>query len=152
MRRCSAGRSANQFWSWQLYDDGPIAWAGAWSWFDSFTNDLPANKTEASYFARPYTRMNPTYGGGPMLYPDGTVATGFLNNDTNATNPCNSRVYDAGAAKDHLWRLLGDAGYDYNPLASATNQPHAGRTLDSRRRLNTRVRWARQRCGLPLLD
>ena len=115
----------NQFWSWQLYNNGPIAWAGAWSWFDSFTNDLPANQTEASYFARPFTRMNPTYGGGPMRYPDGTIAAGFLNQDTNATDPRNSRVYDAGACKN-IYGALGDLDYSYNALASAANQPHNG--------------------------
>jgi len=115
----------NQFWSWQLYNNGPIAWAGAWSWFDSFTNDLPANQSEASYFARPFTRMNATYGGGPMLYPNGTIATGFLNQDTNATDPRNSRVYDAGACKN-IYGALGDLDYSYNSLASAANQPHAG--------------------------
>jgi hypothetical protein len=122
LQRCTA---RHHFWDWQLYSNGPIVWAGAWSWFDSFTNDLPANQTEASYFARPFTRMNATYGGGPMLYPDGTMATGFLNQDTNATDPRNSRVYDAGACKN-IYRALGDVDYSYNALASAVNQPHAG--------------------------
>jgi hypothetical protein len=115
---------AHQHWSWQLYGGGTVAWAGAWSWFDSFTNDLPANKTENSYFARPFTRMNPTYGGNPMTYPDGTIATGFLNGDVNATNPANSRVYDAGCAKDIYGNV--QISYGYNSLASATNQQHTG--------------------------
>lgn len=115
----------SHFWDWQLYSNGPIVWAGVWSWFDSFTHDLPANQTEASYFARPFTRMNPVYGGGPMLYPNGSIATGFLNQDPNATDPRNSRVYDAGAAKN-IYGALGDLDYAYNPLASAGNQPHAG--------------------------
>jgi len=115
----------HQFWNWQDYSNGPIVWAGAWSWFDSFTNDLPANQTEASYFARPFTRMDATFGGGPMLYPNGAIATGFLNHDTYATDPRNSRVYDAGACKN-IYGALGDLDYSYNSLASAPNQPHAG--------------------------
>ncbi len=116
----------HHFWNWENYGGGTIVWAGAWTWFDSFTNDLPANKSELSYFARPYTRMNPIYGGGPMLYPDGTMATGFLNHDTNAANPSDSRVYDAGGSKTIYGSVLGDADYGYNPLASAAGQPHAG--------------------------
>jgi hypothetical protein len=116
----------HQFWSWEDYGGGTIVWAGAWSWFDSFTNDLPANKSELSYFARPYTRMNATYGGGPMLYPNGTIATGFLNNDTTATNPCDSCVYDAGGSKTIYGSVLGDTIYSYNSQACLTNQPHAG--------------------------
>ena len=115
-----------QFWNWEDYNGGTIVWAGAWTWFDSFTNDLPANKSELSYFARPYTRMNPTWGGGPMLYPNGTIATGFLNQDTTATNPCDSCVYDAGGAKSIYGSLLGEADYSFNSFASATTQPHAG--------------------------
>ena len=116
----------HHFWDWEYDGGGTIVWAGAWTWFDSFTNDLPANKSELSYFARPYTRLNPAYGGGPMLYPDGTIAAGFLNNDTNAANPLDSRVYDAGGSKTIYGSLLGDASYGYNPLASTTGQPHAG--------------------------
>ena len=116
--------TAHQFWSWQNYSGGDIVWAGAWCWFDSFTNDLPANQTENSYFARPYTRMHPTFGGGAMTYPDGTLGTGFLNNDVNATNPINSRVYDAGGAKDIYGNLV--LAYGFNANASASNQPHAG--------------------------
>ena len=67
------------FWDWQLYDGGPIVWSGAWSWFDSFRNEPPIVPSEPSYFARPFTRMHPLYGGPPMTYPDGTIATGFFN-------------------------------------------------------------------------
>jgi len=116
---------SHDFWNWQNYSNGPIVWAGAWSWFDSFTNDSPTNASEASYFARPYTRMHPIYGGGAMLYPDGIVATGFMNNDTNATDPRNSRVYDAGCSKD-IYGRIGDLGYQYNASASAANQQHTG--------------------------
>ena len=116
----------HDFWNWEDYAGGTIVWAGAWTWFDSFTNDLPANQSELSYFARPYTRMNPAFGGEPMLYPDGTIATGFLNQDTTAANPSDSRVYDAGGSKTIYGSVLGDATYNYNSLASAPNQPHAG--------------------------
>ena len=110
----------NDFWDWQNYAGGPVAWAGFLDWFDSFSNVSYTTRDEPSYFARPYTRMNPTYGGAPMLYPNGTIATGFLNNDTNATDPRNSRVYDAGAAKDIYGNLRLDP--NYNSVASATNQ------------------------------
>jgi hypothetical protein len=42
----------HHFWNWQSYGNGPIVWAGAWSWFDSFLADSPTNQSEASYFAR----------------------------------------------------------------------------------------------------
>ena len=116
----------HQFWDWQDYGGGTIVWAGVWTWFDSFTNDLPAHKSELSYFARPYTRMHPAYGGAPMLYPDGTVASGFLNHDPTAANPCDSRVYDAGGSKTIYGSVLGDVSYGYNALASAAKQPHTG--------------------------
>ena len=109
----------NDFWDWQNYSGGAFAWAGCWSWYDSFTNASDTSQDEPSYFARPYTRMNATYGGGPMLYPNGTIATGFLNSDTNATDPRNSRVYDAGAAKDIFGNLRLDP--NYTSIASATN-------------------------------
>jgi hypothetical protein len=109
-------------WNWQLYAGGTIVWAGAWTWFDSFRNDPPSNPSEPSYFARPFTRMHPVYGGSAMTYPDGTVATGFFNND--ASDPRNSRVYDAGGSKDIFGHV--QLSYGFNSLASASNQPHAG--------------------------
>ena len=60
--------------------------------------------------------MNPNYGGGPMLYPNGTIATGFLNNDTNASDPRDSCVYDAGAAKNIHGALNID--YDYTSVSN----------------------------------
>lgn len=113
---------AHMFWNWQSNTNGPVVWAGAWSWFDSFLNDSPTNQSEFSYFARPYTRLHPTYGGGPMTYPDGTIATGFFNNDPS--DPRNSRVYDAGSAKDIYGRLVLD--FNYNANASTAAQPHNG--------------------------
>ena len=142
----------HNFWDWVDYTGGTIVWAGAWTWFDSFTNDLPANRSELSYFARPYTRMNPAFGGGPMLYPDGTVATGFLNQDTTAANPCDSRIYDAGGSKTIYGSVLGDATFNYNSLASAPTQPHAGELwIAAADRILGRSA-ARQRYGVPLLD
>ncbi len=87
-----------QLWDWQLYNGtDPIEWAGCWTWFDD------------AAFARPYTRTGPTCSGSPMTYPDGTVATGFLNN--NSTDPRNSRVYDCGVHIRHLWQRLHSYGY-----------------------------------------
>lgn len=77
-------------WNWPKYGDGEIAWVGMHNWFDD----------EA--FARPYTRTHPRYGGPIMTYPDGTPATGYRG---PATDPRNSRVYDASMAKDILGRL-----------------------------------------------
>ena len=89
----------NSCWSWNDYNGtDQIEWAGAWTWFD-----------DASW-CRPLTRTGPTYGGSPMTYPNGTVATGFLNN--NPADPRNSEVYDAGCAADifgNLW--IEDYGY-----------------------------------------
>ena len=112
----------HHFWNWESYSNGPIVWAGAWNWFDSFLADSPANPSEASYFARPFTRLHPQFGGPPMTYPDGTVATGFFDNDP--TDPRKSRVYDAGAAKDILGQLT--LSFNYNTSADDKNEPHAG--------------------------
>ena len=116
----------HHFWNWQDYGGGPIVWAGAWTWFDSFLDDPPANPSEVSYFARPFTRMHPEFGGGPMLYPEGAPATGFVNQDTHGANPSDSRVYDAGGSKTIYGSVLGDADYEYNTAAQASSQPHAG--------------------------
>jgi len=112
----------NSHWNWQAYSGGPIAWAGAWSWFDSFLADPPAMASEPGYFARPFTRLHPSYGGPPMKYPDGTIATGFFDHDP--TDPRKSRVYDAGAAKDVFGQLT--LGYGYNTSADDPTEPHAG--------------------------
>lgn len=44
----------NDFWNWQSYSGGAFAWAGCWSWYDSFSNASSTNQDEPSYFARPY--------------------------------------------------------------------------------------------------
>src|SRR5690606_34505699 len=73
--------------NWDNYHGGTIAWAGPEAWFDNLG------------FAQPYTRTHPIFGGGPMRYPDGTIATGYVG---DPTNPLNHRVYDAACAKDLL--------------------------------------------------
>ena len=72
-------------WSWPGYNGGTIQWLGAKDFFDD------------EEFARPYTRTHSRYGGPAMTYPDGAEATGY---DGDATDPRNSRVYDASCAKD----------------------------------------------------
>ena len=57
------------------------------NWFDN------------EWFAQPWTRTHPTYGGPPMTYPDGTEATGYIG---DPTDPRNSRVFDAGSSKEIL--------------------------------------------------
>jgi hypothetical protein len=57
-----------------------------------------------------------------MTYPDGSIATGFFDNDS--TDPRKSRVYDAGGSKDVFGHL--QPNYGYNSNASMSNQPHAG--------------------------
>ena len=73
-------------WGWNIYGGGPIRWVGPQNYFD------------CEDFAGVYTRKHPRYGGPAMTYPDGTVATGYFDNET--TNPLKSRVIDAGSAKN----------------------------------------------------
>ena len=96
-------------WSWQSYNGDPIYWAGAHSWFD----DLPE--------ARPYTRTHPVYGGPPMRYPDGRIATGY---DGDPNDPLNHRVFDAGCSKN----VLGEISFETHAIAKAVeeNGPHTG--------------------------
>jgi hypothetical protein len=85
-------------WCWQLYDGGEIVWVGSKNFWDD------------EEFARPWTRTHPIYGGPPMTYPDGTIATGYFDNDD--TDPRKSRVYDASSSKDILGNL--NLSYGYN--------------------------------------
>jgi len=101
----------HHFWNWQAYAGGTIKWAGAWTWFDD------------ADFARPYTRTHPLYGGPAMTYPDGTVATGFIDNDP--TDPRKSRVYDAGSADD-VMGVLDIQSYNYNEVVNANGGPFNG--------------------------
>jgi len=97
-------------WSWKAYGGGTIRWAGAKNFFDD------------EDFARPYTRTHPRYGGSPMTYPDGTIASGYNGSDTD---PRNSRVYDAGCSKNVLGTLAIDT---YTPVAAGS--PTNGLLLD----------------------
>ena len=90
-------------WSWENYNGGPIQWMSAHNWFDD------------EEFARPYTRTHPTYGGPPMTYPDGTIATGY---DGDPSNPFNSRVHDAGCAKN----VLGEITFGFEPSNDMVQQ------------------------------
>ena len=93
----------NTYWSWTSYHGGTIRWLGAKDFFDD------------EVYARPYTRTHLRYGGPPMTYPDGTVATGYNGPDTD---PRNSRVYDASCSKDILGNLSID---DYKYSTGPTN-------------------------------
>lgn len=95
-------------WNWQAYGGGTIKWAGAWTWFDD------------ADFARPYTRTHPVYGGPAMTYPDGTVATGFVDDDP--TDPRKSRVYHAGCSRD----VLGNVAYEPAFYNDAVQPPYPG--------------------------
>jgi len=75
-------------WNWEQYLGGPIRWVGPQNYFD------------CEDFAGIYTRKHPRYGGPAMTYPDGTIATGWIDNET--TNPFKSRVIDAAACKNIL--------------------------------------------------
>lgn len=98
-------------WNWQLYNDGTTVWVGMKNFFDD------------EWFAQPWTNTHPTYGGGNMTYPDGTIATGYFNNDDS--DPRNSRIYDASTAKDILGNLSVIYGYNetINAIDSGTGQP-----------------------------
>jgi len=98
----------HHFWNWQAYSGGTIAWAGAWTWFDD------------AEFARPYTRTHPIYGGPAMTFPDGTIATGFIDNDP--TDPRKNRVYHAGASRD----ILGNVAYEPPFYNDAVQPPYPG--------------------------
>jgi len=99
-------------WGWQDFDGmGELRWVGVQNFF------------EDADFARPFTRANPAYACPPMTYPDGRVAAGYAG---DASDPRNSRVFDAGCCKDVLGRLAFD--YHANPSVTridpATKRPH----------------------------
>lgn len=96
-------------WNWQLYSGGQTVWVGMKNFWDDES------------FARPWTRTHPTYGGPQMTYPDGTVATGYV--DNNSADPRKSRVYDASTSKDILGNLY--LYYGYNSTINAIN-PQTG--------------------------
>jgi hypothetical protein len=92
----------HQHWSWAGYTGGAINWIGLHNFFDN------------EYFARPWTYTNTIYGGEPMRYPEGTIASGYT---LSSSDPRTSRVYDAGFAKN----VLGDLQitYVYNETVNA---------------------------------
>jgi hypothetical protein len=93
-------RSFANWWAWDQFDGtGEIHWAGAHGYFGD------------EDFSRPYTLTHARYGSPPAKYPNGTIATGY--NGAN-TDPRNSRVYDACAAKD----VTGGLAYDWAPSTS----------------------------------
>jgi hypothetical protein len=94
---------SHTYWSWASYSGGEVVWVGTHNWFDD------------EWFARPWTRTHPVYGGPAMTYPDGTEAAGYIG---DPTDPRNSRVYDAGGSKDILGRVPFD--YEYNLAAQAS--------------------------------
>ena len=98
------------FWSWWRYSGGPILWMGVHQYFE----DLPA--------CRPYTRTHPRYGSPPATYPDGTVASGYIG---TATDPRNSRVFDAICSKDILGHLAYETRYNerVNQIDPETGKP-----------------------------
>ncbi len=99
-------------WTWQNYTGSdPIKWAGCWTWFDD------------ADFARPYTRTGPNCPGSPATYPDGTIATGFINNDES--DPRNSRVYDA-CAVDDIFGKISVSSWGSNKACDAPDGVHAG--------------------------
>lgn len=110
------GQDLNQIlyshWSWYWYlGGGPIEWVGAKNWYDDET------------FARPYTRTHSLYGGPPMRYPDGTIATGY---NGPSSDPRNHRVYDAGCSKNILGQISYEPVYNtmVNNINPATGQPY----------------------------
>ena len=98
-------------WAWQLFDgSGELRWIGVHNYF----ND--------ENFAQPYTRTHPRYGCPPMTYPDGAVAAGY---DGPASDPRNSRIYDAGCAKDVFGNVTFAPGFSakVNEIDPATGKP-----------------------------
>jgi len=102
-------RASSSHWSWANYKGDPIYWAGAHCWFD----DLPE--------ARPWTRTHPEFGGPPMRYPDGAVATGY---NGDPANPLNHRAFDAGCSKN----ILGELSFEIEPASKEVQEkgPHTG--------------------------
>jgi hypothetical protein len=105
-------RASASHWSWQNYKGDPIYWAGAHTWFD----DRPE--------ARPWTRTHPEFGGPPMCYPDGTIATGYSG---DPASPLNHRAFDAGCSKN----ILGAISFEIDPVSPEVQQngPHDGLAL-----------------------
>ncbi|MCK5805084.1 MAG: hypothetical protein KAI66_19780 [Lentisphaeria bacterium] len=93
-------------WGWQHYKgNGTVRWVGVHNYFDN------------EDFARPYTRTHPRYGCPPMSYPGGRIATGY---EGAKTDPRNSRVYDAGCAKNVFGKV--PFTYGFNALVNTVDE------------------------------
>ena len=89
-------------WSWGSVDTagGPFHWVG------------PQNYYDAEAYCGSYTRLGPYGAGGrAMTYPDGSPASGYIDNDP--TDPRKSRVIDAVSGRDILGNLA-SINYNYN--------------------------------------
>ncbi len=102
---------SHTFWNWQAYTGGEVYWIGVHNWFDD------------EQTAQPWTRTHPQFGGPAMTYPDGSVAAGY---DGPATDPRNSRVYDAACAKDIQGNI--PFSYSYNDHDNANGQIYIAET------------------------
>lgn len=82
-------RILHNHWNWQNYSGKEIVWVGVHNYFDD------------EDFARPYTRVHERYGAPPMRYPDGTVATGYLDGENQTRLPA---AFLTRGCQNHLWR------------------------------------------------
>ena len=103
-------------WGWQEYDEtGVVRWVGLHDYYN-----------DADY-ARPYTRMNSSYGAPLARYPDGRPAIGY---NGSSDDPRNSLVYDAACSKDILGKVTID--YDFNSAVNSivpgASAPHGSLT------------------------
>ena len=95
-------------WAWQYYNGvDPRVWIG------------PQNYFGVEAFAGAYTRLHPRYGGPAMTYPDGTVATGYVGNDSS--DPRKSRVLDASVSKNVLGQMNCDPGFNDAAQSAGTS-------------------------------
>ncbi|MDO5582238.1 MAG: hypothetical protein Q4G69_14010 [Planctomycetia bacterium] len=108
--------------NWQNFDGtGLVRWVG-----------IP-NHFEDDPLLRPWTCSHPKYGCGPMRYPDGTIATGFIGKDSKDwdylfgpdVDPRTSRIFDAGCSKDVFGQVFFEYGYnaDVNKIDPKTRKP-----------------------------
>lgn len=102
-------RIAASHGNWNTYDGtGLIRWVG-----------IP-NHFEDDPLIRPWTRSHPKYGCGPMRYPDGTIATGYIGQDSKdwdylfgpKVDQRTSRIFDAGCSKDVFGKVFYEYGYE----------------------------------------
>ncbi len=108
--------------NWQNFDgSGLIRWVGI------------SNHFEDDPLIRPWTRSHSKYGCGPMRYPDGRIATGFIGQDSKDwdylfgpdVDPRTSRIFDAGCSKDVFGNVFFEYGYNtqVNRIDPKTRKP-----------------------------